>query len=65
MGMKKFEVTVEVIEVLEVVVYAENFADAADRGNKLTIAECKEGCVNDHEKRVTGVQRYTDSRMYR
>ena len=65
MGSKKFEVTVELIEVRDCVVYAKDFAEAIERGKELNKGDVKEGSLNDYELHVTGVNRYKESRMYK
>lgn len=64
--MKRFEVEVEVIQVREVHVWADNFAEAIDRAKSMKIDEVlREGYTNDHEMRVIGARRNIESRMYR
>lgn len=64
--MKPYEVEVEIIQSVEVVVIAEGLEDAADKVERLTINEImQEGCLQDFERRIIGVRRSADKRMYR
>ena len=64
--MKRFDVEIEIIQTIEVQVWGDNWEDARLRAEQMKIEDVqREGCVNDHEKRVIGVRRTVDSRMYR
>lgn len=64
MGLKKFEIEVEVITIREVVVYAEDFAEAVVKSKSIKRDETDDGELMDWELRVIGVRRTKDSRMY-
>ena len=63
--MKKFEVTIEVIEQYTVAVRAESFDDAQVRSEDIGRDELRERLPDDCERRVVRVSRDLDSRMYR
>lgn len=66
MSAKKFEVEIEIVKIQEVIVWADNFEDAACKANCLSADEVlEEGTCNDHEMRVIGVRRNKNSRMYK
>jgi len=65
-SVKRFEVEVEIIEVREVQVWADSFDEAVQRANQMTVDDVqREANHNDFEKRVIGVRRSVESRMYR
>lgn len=64
--MKRYDVEIETVQTTEVQVWAENWEDARLRAERMEIDDVlREGSRNDFEKRVIGVRRNVESRMYR
>jgi len=63
--MKKFEVEFELIQIKEVAVWADSFAEAEERAKKMKLDDVEEGETNDWELRVIGVRRNKELRMYK
>ena len=64
--MKKFEVEVEIIITKEIQVWAESFDEAVSKLEPVNIDTLlEEGETLDYERRIIGVRRRADQRMYR